>query len=263
MEFENTFVVQAPVDEVWDLLMDVERIAPCMPGAQVLEQTGDDAYKVAVKVRLGPMSMTYTGDVEIVERDAEAHEASMRAKAKEARGQGTAAARIRMALREQDGGTAASIVTDMQMSGKAAAMGQGVIRDVAAALTDTFATNLAGLVTAGGRPPRPWPPPPRARRRRPATGSRRPPRPARPPAAPAPAPGPAAAGARGRAARRGRRPAGRAGGRLGGRRAPAGPAGPGGPGRAAGPAPARRHRDRPAAVTVLAHSRGSPSRRPS
>ena len=195
MEFENTFVVQAPVDEVWDLLMDVERIAPCMPGAQVLEQTGDDAYKVAVKVRLGPMSMTYTGDVEIVERDAEAHEASMRAKAKEARGQGTAAARIHMALREQDGGTAASIVTDMQMSGKAAAMGQGVIRDVAAALTDTFATNLAGLVTAG----EPAPAPVAAA----ATGAAAPagdgqPAPAAPgpaaPPRPAPAPGPAGGG---------------------------------------------------------------------
>jgi carbon monoxide dehydrogenase subunit G len=149
MEFENRFVVGAPVEEVWDLLMDVERVAPCMPGAQVLEQTGDDAYKVAVKVKLGPMSMLYKGDVEIVERDATTREASMRAKAKESRGQGTAAAQIHMALRERDGGTAASIVTEMQMSGKAAAMGQGVIRDVAASLTDTFARNLAGMVTAG------------------------------------------------------------------------------------------------------------------
>jgi carbon monoxide dehydrogenase subunit G len=149
MEFENTFVVAAPVGDVWDLLMDVERVAPCMPGAQVLEQTGDDAYKVAVKVKLGPMSMLYKGDVEIVERDATTHEASMQAKAKESRGQGTASAQIRMALREHDGGTAASIVTEMQMSGKAAAMGQGVIRDVAASLTDTFAKNLAGMVTAG------------------------------------------------------------------------------------------------------------------
>src|SRR5205085_9428394 len=137
------FEVQAPVGQVWDLLMDVERIAPCMPGAQVLEQTGEDAYKVAVKVRLGPMSMLYTGDVEIVSRDEEAHEASMQAKAKESRGQGTASAQIRMALREQNGGTAASIVTEMQMSGKAAAMGQGVIKDVAGSLTDTFARNLA------------------------------------------------------------------------------------------------------------------------
>ena len=182
MEFESTFVVAAPVGDVWDLLMDVERVAPCMPGAQVLEQTGDDAYKVAVKVKLGPMSMLYKGDVEIVARDAETHEASMQAKAKESRGQGTASAQIRMALREQDGGTAASIVTEMQMSGKAAAMGQGVIRDVAASLTDTFAKNLAGMVTA--REPEPEPV---------AAGlAAAPPNGAEPP--PAEAPGPAAAG---------------------------------------------------------------------
>jgi len=166
MEFENTFVVDAPVEEVWDLLLDVERIAPCMPGAQVLEQTSDDAYKVAVKVKLGPMTMNYKGDVEIVDKDAAAHSATMRAKAKEARGQGTATANIRMALTEADAGTQASILTEMQMSGKAAAMGQGVIKDVAATLTDTFAHNLAALVEApaaaaaaeGAAPPPPPPP---------------------------------------------------------------------------------------------------------
>ena len=105
MEFENTFVVDAPIQEVWDLLLDVERVAPCMPGAQVLEQTAEDAYKVAVKVKLGPMTMNYTGDVEIVDKDAGAHSATMRAKAKEARGQGTASANIRMALEPQNGRT--------------------------------------------------------------------------------------------------------------------------------------------------------------
>lgn len=149
MEFENTFLVQAPVAEVWDLLLDVERVAPCMPGAQVLEHTGEDAYKVAVKVKLGPMTMNYKGDVEIVEQDAGAHRATMRAKAKEARGQGTASADVVMSLSEQADGTQASIVTSLQMSGKAAAMGQGVIKDVASALTDTFAQNLAGLVGGG------------------------------------------------------------------------------------------------------------------
>jgi uncharacterized protein len=166
MEFENTFVVDAPVEKVWDLLLDVERIAPCMPGAQVLEQTADDTYKVAVKVKLGPMTMNYKGDVEIVDKDAAAHSATMRAKAKEARGQGTASANIRMALESQDDRTQASILTEMQMSGKAAAMGQGVIKDVAATLTDTFAHNLAALVEApavaaapeGGAPPPPPPP---------------------------------------------------------------------------------------------------------
>ena len=148
MEFENTFVVDAPMEEVWDLLLDVERIAPCMPGAQVLEQTGDDVYKVAVKIKLGPMTMNYKGDVEIVDKDAGSHQATMRAKAKEARGQGTASANMRMALRPAEGGTEASILTEMQMSGKAAAMGQGVIKDVAATLTDTFAQNVAKLVEA-------------------------------------------------------------------------------------------------------------------
>jgi uncharacterized protein len=160
MEFENTFVVDAPVEEVWDLLLDVERIAPCMPGAQVLEQTGDDAYKVAVKVKLGPMTMNYKGDVEIVDKDAAAHSATMRARAKEARGQGTASANIRMALEPQNGRTQASILTEMQMSGKAAAMGQGVIKDVAATLTDTFANNLAALVEAPAAPPPPPQEPP-------------------------------------------------------------------------------------------------------
>jgi carbon monoxide dehydrogenase subunit G len=183
MEFENTFLVKAPVDEVWDLLLDVERIAPCMPGAQVLEQTGDDAYKVAVKIKLGPMTMNYKGDVEILAKDAGTRQATMRAKAKEARGQGTASADIRMALHEQAGGTAASIITSMQMSGKAAAMGQGVIKDVAASLTDTFAQNLAGMVersSASAAPPAPT-----------AEPDATPPAAERLRAAPAPPPGPA------------------------------------------------------------------------
>lgn len=150
MEFANTFLVQAPIAQVWALLLDVERTAPCMPGAQVLEQTAERAYKVAVKVKVGPMTMNYKGDVEIVEEDEASHRALMRAKAKEARGQGTASADIQMFLREQHGGTEAAIVTTMQMSGKAAAMGQGVIKDVAAALTQTFAQNLQALVEGEG-----------------------------------------------------------------------------------------------------------------
>jgi len=84
MRFENQFAVDAPIERVWAALLDVERVAPTVPGAQVLEQTGDDAYKVAVKVKLGPMTMNYKGDVEIVEKDDGSHQATMRAKAKEA-----------------------------------------------------------------------------------------------------------------------------------------------------------------------------------
>src|SRR3954470_21700506 len=187
MEFENTFQVQAPVEDVWTLLMDVERVAPCMPGAQVLEQTGDDAYKVAVKVKLGPMTMNYKGDVEILDKDDAARRATMRAKAREARGQGTAQASIAMALQEADGGTTATLVTDLQMSGKAAAMGQGVIRDVAAALTDTFAQNLAGMVEgapAAAAQPAPTEAPPTTE----APAAEAPPAPEAPRATPPPPP---------------------------------------------------------------------------
>jgi len=151
MKFENGFTVQAPIDEVWRTLLDVERVAPCMPGAEVTERVGDDAYKVAVKVKVGPMSMTYRGEVQIVETDEAERRATMRVKAKEARGQGTADADVRMQLAdEDDGGTRATIETEVQMSGKIAAMGQGVIGDVSARLIETFAENLAAMLADGG-----------------------------------------------------------------------------------------------------------------
>lgn len=147
MEFDDAFAVRAPIEEVWAALLDVERVAPCMPGAQVLDQIGDDAYAVAIRVKVGPITMRYRGEVEIAERDAGLHRALLRARAREARGQGTANATIEMRLAE-DGGdtTAGALHTDLQMSGRAAAMGRGVIQDVAARLVATFATNLAAML---------------------------------------------------------------------------------------------------------------------
>lgn len=155
MRFENSFAVAAPIGEVWSALLDVERVAPCMPGAEVLERVDDDSYKVAIKVRVGPISMTYRGDVQIIERDEAGHAATMRAKAREARGQGTADAHVHMSLREQDGGTAATLDTEVALSGRVAAMGQGVIGDVSAKLVETFAANLAAMLgpAAGEAPP--------------------------------------------------------------------------------------------------------------
>ena len=101
MKFENTFAVDAPIDEVYAALLDVERVAPCVPGAEVLDKTGDDAYQVAIKVKVGPISMTYKGNVEVVERDDANHRAVMRARARETRGQGTADARVDMSLAEE------------------------------------------------------------------------------------------------------------------------------------------------------------------
>src|SRR3954447_15400392 len=115
MRFENRFDVDAPLEDVWAALLDVERVAPTVPGAQVLERTGEDAYKVAIKVKVGPMSMTYRGEVEITERDETAHRAVMKARAKESRGQGTADAAVTMTLERANGRTSAAIVTDVQL----------------------------------------------------------------------------------------------------------------------------------------------------
>src|SRR3954469_9276843 len=150
MKFENTFAVDAPIDEVYATLLDVERVAPCVPGAEVLEQTGDNAYQVAIKVRVGPISMTYKGNVEIVERDDENHRAVMRARARETRGQGTADARVELSLEQEGPTTNGTMVADVQLAGRAAAMGRGVIQDVSAKLVTTFAQNLETMLAGGG-----------------------------------------------------------------------------------------------------------------
>jgi uncharacterized protein len=152
MKFENDFTVQAPIEEVWKTLLDVERVAPCMPGAEVLERTGDDAYKVGIRVKVGPISMLYRGQVEITERDDSTHVAMMRAKAREARGQGTADAHVKMSLEPEADGAHATIATDLQLSGRAAAMGRGVIGDVASKLVETFAGNLAEMLAGPAAP---------------------------------------------------------------------------------------------------------------
>ncbi len=152
MRFENRFDVDAPIEEVWEAVVDVERVAPNVPGAQVLEQTGEDAYKVAIKVKVGPMSMTYRGEVEIVERDAEAHRAVMKARAKESRGRGTANADVTMALSGENGRTAATVTTDVELSGTVATMSQGVLQDVSGRLVQTFAQNLAAMLEGAKEP---------------------------------------------------------------------------------------------------------------
>ena len=159
MKFENTFTVQAPPGEVLATLLDVERVAPCMPGAEVLERVDENAYRVAIKVRVGPISMTYRGDVQITQRDEAARTATMHAKATEARGQGTADAEVHMSLTEEAGGTRATLDTDVALSGRVAAMGQGVIAEVAGKLVETFAENLAAMLApATAAAPAPGPP---------------------------------------------------------------------------------------------------------
>jgi carbon monoxide dehydrogenase subunit G len=152
LRFENSFDVDAPIEEVWEAVLDVERVAPTVPGAEVLEQTGENAYKVAIRIKVGPMSMTYRGEVEIVERDAAAHRAVMRARAKESRGQGTANADVTMVLDGANGRTAATVTTEVELSGKVATMGQGVLQDVSGRLVATFAQNLAAMLERADEP---------------------------------------------------------------------------------------------------------------
>jgi carbon monoxide dehydrogenase subunit G len=146
MKFENRFGVDAPIGDVWETMMDVERVAPCMPGAKVLDRPNEDEYKVGIRVKVGPVTMNYKGDVAVTDRDPENHRATMRVKAKEARGQGTANADVVMVLTGDGDHTDAVINTDVRLSGKAAAMGQGVISEVASNLVETFAENLEKML---------------------------------------------------------------------------------------------------------------------
>jgi carbon monoxide dehydrogenase subunit G len=146
MEFENEFEVQAALEQVWETMLDVERVAPCVPGAEVLERTGDDAYSVGIKVKVGPVSMQYRGQVEIVSKDPEQHRAVMSARARESRGQGTATAQVEMHLSGEDGTTRGTIATEVALSGRAAAMGQSVIQEVSGKIVDQFAENLAAML---------------------------------------------------------------------------------------------------------------------
>jgi len=117
-----------------------------MPGAEVLEKTDDDHYKVAIKVKVGPISMQYKGDVEVVDKNPEAHSAKLKVHAREARGQGTATADVDMRLDEKGEGTHGQMTANVQLAGRAAAMGKGVIQDVSAKLVDQFADNLGSML---------------------------------------------------------------------------------------------------------------------
>lgn len=149
MKLDSTFTVTAPVEEVWKTLMDFEQVAGCVPGAQVLNKLSEDAYQVAMKVKLGPVAMQYKGQMEVVERDEREHRAVLKGQAKEARGQGTASATATLSLVEQAGVTRGTVAADVALSGRAAAMGQGVIGSVTDQMMTQFAGNLQAMLDAG------------------------------------------------------------------------------------------------------------------
>lgn len=138
MKLENEFTVDAPVDEAWEVMLDLERVTPCLPGASLTEQQGDE-YKGKMTVRLGPVKQEYDGAVKFLETDEENRKAVLKADGKDQRGQGTASATITSTMSEENGGTKVKVETDMQLTGKAAQFGRGVQQDVAAKLLDQFA----------------------------------------------------------------------------------------------------------------------------
>ena len=156
MKLENEFTVDVPVDEVWNVLLDLERVTPCLPGAALTEESGDE-YKGEMKVRLGPVTQNYNGTVKIEEADESAHRAVIRADGKDARGQGTASATITSTLHEEDGSTRVNVETDMQITGRAAQFGRGVQQEVAEKLLTQFAECLEDQIMGGGAEEEPEP----------------------------------------------------------------------------------------------------------
>lgn len=149
MELKNEFTVDVPVDEAWAVLTDLERIAPCMPGAKLEESDGEN-YKGKVKVKVGPVTAEYRGTARFLERDADAHRAVLRAEGRETRGQGNAAATITAMLAGAGEGTQVTVVTDLAITGRVAQFGRGVLGEVSTKLLGQFVASLESTVLAGG-----------------------------------------------------------------------------------------------------------------
>ncbi|SDL23049.1 SRPBCC family protein [Arthrobacter sp. ok362] len=152
MQIDSTFSVVAPISRVWDTLMDFERVAGCLPGAKILNKLSDDAYQVGMTVKLGPVTMQYKGLLNVIERNASEHRAVLGGKAQETRGQGTAEATVTLTLAEDGAATRGSVSADLALSGKAAAMGKGVIGSVTEQMMSLFANNLQAMLTEGAPP---------------------------------------------------------------------------------------------------------------
>ena len=148
MELNNDFEVSAPIDEAWAVLTDVERIAPCLPGAQLQEVEGDE-YRGIVKVKVGPITAQYKGAAVFVERDDANHRAVLKADGRDTRGAGNASAFITAQLEPAGERTKVTVKTDLTVTGKVAQFGRGVMADVSAKLMGQFATNLETMLEAG------------------------------------------------------------------------------------------------------------------
>ena len=148
MELNDTFEVAHRIDAVWEVITDVERIAPCLPGAQLTGSDGD-AYEGLVKIKVGPITSQYKGKASFTERDDAAHRLLMSASGRDTRGAGNASAEITVTLESvTEASTRVSVHTDLTITGKVAQFGRGVLADISRKLMGQFADNLAALVDA-------------------------------------------------------------------------------------------------------------------
>jgi uncharacterized protein len=147
MRLENSFVVPAPPEAAWNLLMDVPRVIPCMPGAKLDEAVDDSSWKATMHVKLGPISLTFATDVKREEADEAARRTKLSARARESRGRGAAQATIESSLIEVDGGTKVDLVTDLSLTGAVAQYGRGIVPDVSSQLVTSFAECLKAQLT--------------------------------------------------------------------------------------------------------------------
>jgi uncharacterized protein len=153
VELSNEFRVAVPVEDAWAILTDVERIAPCMPGAQLQEVEGDE-YRGVVKVKVGPITAQYKGTARFQEQDLAAHRVVLKAEGRDTRGQGNANALVTATLVSDGDGTRVTVVTDLTITGKVAQFGRGVLADVSTKLLGQFVENLERDVLSGtgGKP---------------------------------------------------------------------------------------------------------------
>jgi carbon monoxide dehydrogenase subunit G len=142
VKLTNEMVVPASVDEAWAVMLDIERVAPCLPGASIEASEGDE-YTGTMKLKLGPISSSFSGTIKIEEADEAAHRAVLTARARDSRGKGTAAATITSTMAPADEGTSVTVETDLRVTGPAASFGRGVMQDVSARMMSEFAECLA------------------------------------------------------------------------------------------------------------------------
>ncbi|MDP9846670.1 SRPBCC family protein [Streptosporangium lutulentum] len=148
MRFEHEFTVPVPVEQAWSVLLDVERVAPCLPGAAV-DKVDGDSFTGRIKVKVGPITVTYQGEATFEDVDKDARSLTIKAAGKEARGSGTAGATVVARLRPEGTDTRVTVDTSFNVTGRPAQFGRGVMAEVGGKLIDRFAANLAALLGTG------------------------------------------------------------------------------------------------------------------